>query len=218
MKYRIEDRTVPSTYPIALDQVKSWIRLPSAYTFDDNLIEDILIPNVTDQVELYLGRRLISRELSMWIDRDYHLADSWWDGTVIASRASMFGPRILNLRWMPIQSIDKVYWYSEDGTQNEFDEDNYYLDITDENANGRIILHDGSVWPVDTRRANAIEIQYTVGYGDATDQEIPKGIIQGMLQWIAFAYNHRGDCIDSKCLVACGAKNILDQYKVYKIG
>ncbi len=70
----------------------------------------------------------------------------------------------------------------------------YYLDNAREPS--RIVLRTGEAFPTALRVANAIEVQYTTGY--ASQYNIPEPIKLGIMQHIAYLYEHRGDMYDAK--------------------
>ena len=60
----------------------------------------------------------------------------------------------------------------------------------------RIVLRTGETFPTALRVANAIEVIYVVGYASAF--AIPEPIRIGMLQHIAYMYEHRGDMYEAQ--------------------
>ena len=70
----------------------------------------------------------------------------------------------------------------------------YYVDTQREPA--RIVLRTGETFPTALRVANAIEVVYVAGY--TTAYAIPEPIRLGMLQHIAYMYEHRGDMYEAQ--------------------
>ena len=54
---------------------------------------------------------------------------------------------------------------------------------------GRLVLSASGSWPTGLRPANAIEIEFVAGYGDAS--AVPDALKQGMLLWIKLLYADR---------------------------
>ena len=59
-----------------------------------------------------------------------------------------------------------------------------------------IVLRTGEAFPTALRVANAIEVQYVTGY--TSQYNIPEPMRLGILQHIAYLYEHRGDMYDVK--------------------
>jgi len=70
----------------------------------------------------------------------------------------------------------------------------YYLDNSREPA--RIVLRTGETFPTALRVANAIEVKYVAGY--TSQYNVPEPLRLGILQHIAYLYEHRGDMYDAK--------------------
>ena len=56
-------------------------------------------------------------------------------------------------------------------------------------SRGGLVLHASGSWPTGLRPANAIEIEFVAGYGDAS--AVPDALKQGMLLWIKLLYADR---------------------------
>ena len=65
-----------------------------------------------------------------------------------------------------------------------FSSSNYLVDTA--SNPGRVALNQNSVWPTGLRSVNAVEIEFTAGYGTATD--VPEAIKQGILLWIKLLF------------------------------
>ena len=70
----------------------------------------------------------------------------------------------------------------------------YFVDSVREP--GRVVLRQGETFPTALRVANAIKVVYQSGYTSAFS--VPEPIRMGMLQHIAYLYEHRGDMYEAK--------------------
>ena len=59
-----------------------------------------------------------------------------------------------------------------------------------------MVLRTGETFPSALRVANAIEVKYITGY--TSQYNIPEPLKLGILQHIAYLYEHRGDMYDAK--------------------
>jgi uncharacterized phiE125 gp8 family phage protein len=89
-----------------------------------------------------------------------------------------------------LQSVTSVTAYDDSDQASVFLAANYIVDL--EREPGRLVLRNGAVWPSATRAANAIEIVFVAGYGDAADA-VPEALQTAILHLVAFWYEHRGD-------------------------
>lgn len=211
--YRLVETTPPAIEPLALDEVKAFLRVDQ--TADDNLIS-ALITAARQFCEANTGRSLITRSYSLFLDR--------WPGAGFARR--LFVPEVehariprevelcaINLPHPPLLSVAQINIYAADNTSAVFDASNYYVDMA--GVPGRIVLTQGAVPPLPGRIANGIEIQFTAGYG-TTENSVPTLLRQGMLQVIAHLYEHRGDNPD-QALLASGAAAIFQPYRLVNL-
>lgn len=58
----IVEASQPANEPVDLDTVKSFLRLPSTFTSDDDLISNVIIPGARRQLETALGITLANRD------------------------------------------------------------------------------------------------------------------------------------------------------------
>ena len=97
---------------------------------------------------------------------------------------------------LPIKTIAHIKYYDANGTLTELTPaaTYYQTDLASEGRPARIIPAYGVSWPsVRSDTLNAVEIQFTAGYGAAAD--VPAAIKNGMLLLIANAYENREDIV-----------------------
>ena len=77
----------------------------------------------------------------------------------------------------------------------------------------RLVLRNGESYPTGLRVANAIEITYVAGYGNASD--VPQDIKHACLLYTAYLFEHRGDLLDGKQVYApTSATRLLQPYVI----
>ena len=146
----------PTNYPISLQDVKRNIGI----TIDDDS-QDLSIfesiKSLTNWIEEYLNRSLITRTLAL----DF---DELEDDLVLAGE--------------PIQSITSITYYDTTNTQQTLSSDYYALDTSSAIAN--IYLEYGYSWPSHLEYRNSVSVTYVAGYGD-TAASVPEAIRKAML-------------------------------------
>jgi uncharacterized phiE125 gp8 family phage protein len=97
---------------------------------------------------------------------------------------------------LPVKTISHIKYYNASGTLTTMTPaaTYYQADLVSEGRPARIIPAYGTTWPsVRADTLNAVEIQFTCGYGAAS--AVPAAIKNGMLLLIANAYENREDIV-----------------------
>ena len=204
--------TEPTIEPISIEEAKEHLRL-------DDDVDDIPVKTFIKAsrlwAEKYTGRAFITRTVQQYLDSTASVLDPLYEGmrTGIETRAYS---NYIELAASPAISVTSINYYNDSDTQSTWATSNYYVDtITDL---GRIYLRDGGTFPTDLRAANGLEINYTAGYG-ASRSDIPDDIRLAMLQYMTFAYEHRGEQeggtppMPPKIL-----STLLNPYKIIRLG
>jgi uncharacterized phiE125 gp8 family phage protein len=156
----------PAAEPISLAEAKAHLRVTASG--EDTLISSLIITSCL-HVEAALGLALITQSWSMFLD-------AWPAATRVR----------LPLR--PVQSITAVRLYAADESVETLAPETYLLDGT--GVPPRLVRRGALAWPAPRREANAIEIAFVAGYGDAA-ADVPAPIRQAILLLIAHWYEHR---------------------------
>jgi uncharacterized phiE125 gp8 family phage protein len=165
-KQSLRLKTAPTTEPIALTEAKAQCRVD--ITDDDSYISTFLIPTAREYCEGVLNRALITQH--------WELSFDYWP---------VFP---FDVPLPPLISVESITYYDTTNTANTWDPSNYYVDPDHEP--GRIALNSGISLPTTALRLiNAVKIDFTCGYGDATT--IPLKTKQAMLLLIGHWYNNR---------------------------
>ncbi len=191
MIYRLIQTVKPLIEPVTLTEAKSHLRLDTAV--DDTLVQS-LIETARQICENFTERSFIKQTFSMFIDK---FPDS---GIVVL-------PRLPFLSLLDI----KVYDAADVGVSEDLA--SYSID----SIQGRVVLKEGSVFPVPTRKVNGIEFSYDAGYGASTT-DVPDALKQAILMVLTILYEHRGDDEQGQnVLIRSGALNILQPYRKMEI-
>ncbi len=199
--------TAPAAPVLTTSEAKSYLRVDSST--DDTLI-DSLVAAATYKVEFYLNKKLITQTWKMWLDAfPYKEKNIWWDGWQEGSITQLAGyAPYLELPLGPLQSITHFKTYDDADTAATWSSAEYFVDT--KKGHGRVYVRDGYSWPsVDLRIANAIEIQFVVGYGTASSN-IPAPILSAVREMLAVLYDCRGA---SEIDMPYTAKAMLDPYR-----
>lgn len=142
-----------------LVQARMQLKVPDSQHDEDALIEDILIPAVTERCELATRRQLIT---AVWALRlDAAVDSEWW------MRDPARGYYI-DIPKPPLQSIDSVSYVDTAGVTQTWASGNYIVDAPagPRCARGRLAPGFSKLWPFAQSRINAMTVQFTAGYGD----------------------------------------------------
>ena len=183
--------SLPASEPLTRSEIKNYLKIPSATTADDTLIDD-MITGARQFVERYTSRALITQTITEYFDQF----------PVASSRNDLLEPRIIKLHIAPVVSITEatgLSYIASGGTPAAYtDWDNtgnakYFLDINS-GANGlgpaRICKRKGVEWPVIEEYPNAVKVVYVAGYG-AAGSAVPATIKTAMRRIIGTWYFHR---------------------------
>lgn len=167
MAYKVA--TAPVLEPFTTDYIKTWLKIPSSVTVEDTLLSD-LIKNARVWAEQMTNTAALTQTIEEYFD-------CWPCGPV------------LNLTVSPVQSITSVSYFAS-GAYTTFDPSNYYTDLVSTPA--RIVLKNSVVFPsTDLGAPNVVKIVYLAGATAAAN--VPKTLMQAMLQKIAYLYENRED-------------------------
>ena len=116
-------------------------------------------------------------------------------------------PVVLELSASPFRSVTEVTYNDENGDEQTLASDNYitydYLNPT------KIGIAYGKTWPSTRSEPQAVTVEYTVGYDDAS--EVPGAIKAAMLLIIGHLYENRQDTVKK---LPTQAENLLWKYRV----
>jgi uncharacterized phiE125 gp8 family phage protein len=211
-------QTAPDNEPITLDELKTHLRITGSGedTYLTGLIEE-----ARQEIEDASGIAFITQEWLLTLDRWPAAREEWWDGVREAHIDVLYGGNRQNyasvrLPRYPLQTVDTITTYSEDGTATSVTIADVF-DVDTQSLRGRLTIKRGATWPIALQANNAIEIAYTAGYGD-TATAVPAPLKRAVRLMAAFLYEHRGDgCTPGDAYLMSGAKGILDRYRSVEV-
>jgi uncharacterized phiE125 gp8 family phage protein len=153
------------TLPVTLAEVKTHLRIPSAFTIDDDYLTS-LIDTAARVAEAISNRIFIQRSITTF--RDCFTAE-------------------IELRRSPFVSLTTFKYYSDDELIDVPTED-YYINLSNDYSS--ILLKHQRIYPTDIDiRRQAIAIEFIAGYST-----LPNDLKIALLNHIAWLYENRGDC------------------------
>jgi uncharacterized phiE125 gp8 family phage protein len=186
-------KTPPGSEPVTLAEAKSYLRITDT---DDDLFINALITAVRQRFESWTARSLITQTWTLWLDgfprcgkKDapgegyFELPVAHFDET----------QRVLEIPRPPLLSVAFLQTHDIANNASVFSSSNYLVDTASQPS--RVALNQGAVWPTGLRAVNAVEIEFTVGYGNATD--VPDAIKQGILLWIKLLFADKSKLFES---------------------
>ena len=185
----IQITTAPTAEPLSLQEVKEYLRVTDS---TDERVVRPLIETARRMAEEHMGRAIMSQTISFFTDAYDELADPLWEGFRTGPYLNYY-KNYLTIPRPPVTSVTSVSTFNDSDTETTMAASRYYLDSVREPA--RIVLRQGETFPTALRVANAIKVVYVAGYTSA--YAVPEPIKLGMLQHIAFLYEHRGDMMES---------------------
>ncbi len=178
--------TGASIDPLTYSEIRDYLRLDEGV---DETLLITLLKMATQYVENFTGRALINRTITLFIDGVDEVDVALYEGIRVGPDLSI-RKRYIELPTTPVSSVSSISSFGDDDTETTYASTKYFVDTVREPA--RVYLRDGEAWPSSLRVANGLKIVYVAGYG-ANRADIPEAIRLGILNIIAFNYEHRGD-------------------------
>ena len=207
--------TPPSVEPITVNDALAHMNLTSDET-QGQLVE-LYIQAAREQAETYMGRALITQEWRLTLDRWPVQGEAWWDGVMQGAISELRRGRDtwVILPRHPLLSVDEITVFDDAGNPEDVPVSQFIVDTQQEP--GRMVLKSSNAWPIALQSANAIQVDYTAGYGPAGN-DVPAAITLGLLNMVASMYEHRGDhCSAEDAMRQSGAQAIFDRFRVRKL-
>ena len=186
----IKVTTAPTAEPLSLQEVKEYLRVDDA---TDERVVQPLITAARQFAEEHMNRALMQQTFTLMIDAVIDQDQPLYEGMRTAPDLNYYKNYIV-LPKSPVQSVTSVKTFNDSDEATTMAATKYYVDTQREPA--RIVLRTGETFPTALRVANAIEVIYVAGYTSAFT--IPEPIRLGMLQHIAYMYEHRGDMYEAQ--------------------
>ena len=186
----IKVTTEPTAEPLSLQEVKEYLRVDDAT--DERVVQPLIIA-ARQFAEEHMNRALMQQTFTLMLDAVIDQDQPLYEGMRTAPDLNYYKNYIV-LPKSPVQSVTSVKTFNDSDEATTMAATKYYVDTQREPA--RIVLRTGETFPTALRVANAIEVIYVAGYTSAFT--IPEPIRLGMLQHIAYMYEHRGDMYEAQ--------------------
>lgn len=205
--------TAPAEEPVTAAELRAHLRDVS----DADSVLERLIKAAREYFEEATGLALVSQARRLTLDC-WPLGQGgdglgWWDGE---RDGALIGtaPRFLELPRAPLISVESVKTYDTAGAATTFASGNYYVDVG--SRPGRLTLNAGATWPIPTRPAAGIEINYTAGHADAAAVPATFGlaILQIAGHWCE---NRELMDYDGPAKVPMQAERIISKFRIAKL-
>lgn len=205
----------PEIEPVTLCNLKDQLRISG--TNEDALLA-MYIASAREQIEEMTGLAMITQQFRLTLDHWPNGRRAWWDGVQSGAIGDIEGANAYNAIELPryrLQSVDAMRVFSIDGVSQSVSLSDFVIDT--QQKPGRLVLRSNATWPVALQTANAIEIDYTAGFGDTSD-DVPAALKLAVMQMAASLYQHRGDeCSVADAFMISGAHSIVRAYRVARI-
>ena len=188
--YRSLKVNTPATTPVfTTAEAKAVLKVDVT---DDDTVIDNLVAAATESCQIYTNQYFIDTVVTQY-------SDNWNE--------------FYTLYKSPVDSITHVKYYDTDDSLQTLASSNYILDNTSKPARIGVAV-DGSL-PNLSKRINAVEVKYTVGYGTAST-DVPEGIRTAIILTVGNWYENRQSVITGRTAteLPLSSQYLLDQYKI----
>ena len=180
----------PATTPITLAEVKDQLRVEA----DD---DDVILTRLIDVAVAYtdvkgaLGQAMITQKWGQWVNST--------------------PPQTVSLLLGPTTGVTAVKYYDADGNLQTDTLSNYQ--VTGTEFATVVGPKTGFSWPVTQDRADAIRIEYEIGYGEATT-DVPQTIRHALMLLVGHWYDSRENTqMDELSNIPFGFEHLLNIHR-----
>ncbi|RMD52393.1 hypothetical protein D6827_00065 [Candidatus Parcubacteria bacterium] len=213
--------TKPAIEPITADELRNHLHLTVDNLDDADAYS--LIATARAYCEEFLSIAFITQTWQAFFDAwPVGSHNEWWDGIreIAYTEVLKAAGNMVELLPYPLQSVDQVAIYTDLNTQKI-----YSSATTPSLADTFHVVKSAtppfitpvSTWPAYYPRPEAIQIDFTAGFGLAAS-DVPAPIRHGLLLFSSYLFTHRGDdCGLGNAFDLSGARSIMEIYKVPRL-
>lgn len=195
---RLQSLSPPAVEPVTLAEAKLHLRVDIA---DDDAMITSLIKAAREFCETELRQALITQQWRLLLD-SFPSAGGYYNRAIREIWPSLGGlpsglgfypgmvpnsTGVIDVPKPPVQSIDAVRYYDVQGTLQTVPPTTYNTSL---GTPGRIQPAYSKVWPIARPTIDAVQIDFTAGYGDTADT-VPGVVKPAMLLMVGHWYEHR---------------------------
>lgn len=184
MGFALRQTVAPTGEPLSLADLKSWLRVDSGDTSQDDRILD-LITTAREYCEEYTQRQFLPATWQLTLDyfpgvyysypgREDTIAHWWYRNIIYLPRP-------------PFRAMSSIQYVDTAGVTQTLASTEYNLDTVREPA--RIRPAYGKIWPVTRVQLDAVTLTYTAGYDDGS--VLPARVKQAMRLLVGLDYENR---------------------------
>lgn len=162
----------PSAEPVALADLKNYLRLDSGFTGDDTFLSTVLIPAARQHAERITGKALARGTFRQVLDSMPYYTDTIQ--SQLAYPPSYYAlPRysttlwnysqMIKLYYPPVISVQRIRFVNAAGNADELHQDADFV-LDRESQPARIFPIPGRFWPPNAYTPNSCIIDFTAGY------------------------------------------------------
>lgn len=187
--HKVVRREAATDYPVTLDELKSHLKV-----IDDDDYLTTLLATSTSMIERYLNRSLCTQEWTLYLDE--------WCYKIL-------------LPYSSIQSVESVKYYDLNGDPQTLTELDYYHVVTSDDPGYIQQRYDVTYPELEEGKPDAIEIEYTAGYGDPED--VPAEIKHAIKLICTDLHEHRGELVTGSVnRIPNYVNSLCHSYKLYQ--
>lgn len=202
--------SAPAIEPVSLAEAKLHLRVETAMTDDDTLIQALIVSART-LGEQITRRAFISQQWKAVLDQfpapGQNVGSANWygpqwgnsPGPLTVLRADGRTGFEIFLDHAPLISVDSVSYIDTDGNTQVLSPALYKVDSVTEPC--RVVPAYGTTWPGTRNEINAVTVTYTVGYGPAASS-VPEPIKSWIKMRIGAMYENREEFATGRSIVA----------------
>ena len=196
--------TAETAYAVTQAEIKAWCKIDST---DDDATVALIEQAVHSWAKEYTHRSITPVTYNLFLDTLYDTTNPIPEGMYIGYDRNT-SRRTIELPKSPASSVTHIKSYDDADSATTFASSNYYVDTM--SMPSRIVLRTGSNFPSALRVANSLEIRYVAG---AT--AVPYDIKSACLEYASYLFEHRGDLIDGRRILApTSATQLLEPYVI----